>query len=69
MDTPTDYRFITNSLTVRNTPSLKRRETFTVECEVERVLLPDVIGLEAYPAETHFEVVIRPIQEQSVEGL
>jgi len=59
------FDFITNELIVKNNPSLKRRDQFIVEMEVERLLLPDVIGLEAYRSGTHFKVTIEAVEEKT----
>ncbi len=52
------FEFITNSLVVKNNKSLKNRGQVEISMEVDRVLLAEVIGLEALPEGTHFKVNI-----------
>ncbi len=57
-----EIKFITNEVLVKNNKSLKNRGQFGVEMEVERALFAQVIGLEAYPENMHFEVTIKPFE-------
>ncbi len=56
-----EFKFITNEVIVKNNKSLKNRGQLEISMEVDRVLLPDIIGLEALPEGTHYHVSISPI--------
>lgn len=61
------FTFVTNDITVKNNRGLKGRNQFAVEMEIERTLFADVIGIEAFPTETHFKVTVEPIGESQDE--
>ena len=61
------FEFTTNDLTVKNNRSLKNRGQFALEMEIERTLLPQVVGLEAWAEGTHFKVTIEPVDSPKSE--
>ncbi len=56
------FTFISNNIVVKNNLSLKNKDEGVVELYYERALLPEVIGLEAFPNNTHFKVTIESIE-------
>ena len=65
-----NFTFIANDLVVKNNSTLKNQEQGAVELKFERIpFFAQVIGLEAYPPGTHFNVTITPITPTAEEGL